>query len=348
MPYKVVSKILAFRLMLLLPEVISPQQTVFIASWHISDNVSLTQEFLIGFNAKTTSRQEVVSIDFRKAFDILRWDAIDVALECLGIDDMFWELVQACLHWATFSALVEGFPILIIQTSKRVWKGNPLSPLLFIVMLEYMFGLTRTTIGSKQYESFTIGSAKLESHIYFVDDAMFFSRALTCTFITLHKILDDFSIFPRLEINPEELCCFFCHESMMVRDLPPSLDFECNNCRLSIWRSVWLVVQSTTKILTFFFRPSQHSHLLEQLHPLVQGAHATCQMGFYGEVLINTSFKETPSRKTHLTLLGHWLINLYEGNSMRLHGLKWPYHMKKEELAWATSKGFSTWQQSRK
>lgn len=106
MTYKIFSKILASRLMAILPGIISPNHTAFIRGRRITDAIGLAQEFTQSFNCKSTSRHTYVTIDFSKAFDTLRWDAIDAAMELMGIDETFRRLVMLCVTSASVSALV--------------------------------------------------------------------------------------------------------------------------------------------------------------------------------------------------------------------------------------------------
>lgn len=150
-------------LMHTLPKLISPHQTTFIPRHHINKNISPNPKFLMGFNAKSMSRWATISIDFCKAFDTLHWDAIDVSLEALGFNDIFRKLIQACLHFVSFSTLIEGSPMTIIQASHGVHQGDLLSPLLFIVVLEYLSTLTRLVLEDRIYDLYTMGRAKVIS-----------------------------------------------------------------------------------------------------------------------------------------------------------------------------------------
>lgn len=87
--YKIFSKILACRLSIILPGIISPNQTTFIRGRRIIDAIGLAQEFTQSFNCKSTSRRVCITIDFSKAFDTIRWDAIDVIMEVIGINETF-------------------------------------------------------------------------------------------------------------------------------------------------------------------------------------------------------------------------------------------------------------------
>lgn len=76
-----------------------------------------------------------------------------------------------------------------------------MSPMLFIVILEYLSGLSKEATSSKCYELYTMGGTKVESHLVFANDVIFFGRVSTCTFYTLQGILEDFLNFLGLTIN---------------------------------------------------------------------------------------------------------------------------------------------------
>lgn len=59
---------------------------------------------------------------------------------------------------------------------------DPLSLLLFIMILQYLSSLTRHVVDHKHYELYMLGDVKVESHLLFVDDVIFFSRASKKTF----------------------------------------------------------------------------------------------------------------------------------------------------------------------
>lgn len=88
--YKIFAKILASRLMVILPGLISTNRTAFIKGQRISEAVGLAQEFTQAYNCKSTSRRAFITIDFAKAaFDTLRWDAIEVVIKLMRINPSF-------------------------------------------------------------------------------------------------------------------------------------------------------------------------------------------------------------------------------------------------------------------
>lgn len=79
--YKVISKMIADLSTTTLPPLISKNQTVFIKSRQISNNIALTPEFSKDFNSKSSSRRALISVDFTKDFDSDCLDVMDHMLE---------------------------------------------------------------------------------------------------------------------------------------------------------------------------------------------------------------------------------------------------------------------------
>lgn len=74
----------------------------FLKGQWIYDAINLTQEFTHPFNNVEISRHAFTMNNFFKAFDMLRWDSIDVMLENLGFDEVFRELVMNCVKSPLF------------------------------------------------------------------------------------------------------------------------------------------------------------------------------------------------------------------------------------------------------
>lgn len=68
----------------------------------IADNLILAQEFTMGFKDKSFSARAMISIDFGKAFDCLRWDGIEVIMEKLGFGTMTRKLMKAYISSTSF------------------------------------------------------------------------------------------------------------------------------------------------------------------------------------------------------------------------------------------------------
>lgn len=99
------------------------------------------------------------------------------------------------------STLVEGSPTEIIRHKKGLRQGDPLSPLLFVIVIEYLSRLVKLSMSSRRLELYTSGVVAVESHLAFADDVVFFCRASVKSFNTLKEILEEFESFSGLKIN---------------------------------------------------------------------------------------------------------------------------------------------------
>lgn len=176
-------------------------QMAFVKGCRISDAIGLAQKFTQAFNCKSTSRQACITIDFAKAFDTIRWDAIDVVMELMGVDQTFRQLITTCVSTASVSALVEGSPTKTINLQKGLRQGDPLSPFLFVMVIEYLTRLVKGAVRYRKLVLYTIGGVQIESYLAFAGDATFFCRASSKSLMTLKEVLTEFESFSGLRIN---------------------------------------------------------------------------------------------------------------------------------------------------
>ncbi|KAM2788853.1 hypothetical protein COP1_009437 [Malus domestica] len=79
--YKVLSKVLANRLKVLLPQIISPSQNAFVAGRHIQDNIGIVHE-MFHFLKGRTAKQKFelgIKLDMHKGYDRVEWDFLDAS-----------------------------------------------------------------------------------------------------------------------------------------------------------------------------------------------------------------------------------------------------------------------------
>ena len=70
----------------------------------------------------------IFKVDFEKAFDSLRWDFLDLAMDKLGFGIKWCSWIYGCLRNARSSVLVNGSPTIEFEIFKGLRQGDPLSP----------------------------------------------------------------------------------------------------------------------------------------------------------------------------------------------------------------------------
>ena len=99
--YKIISKVLANRLKLILPQLISPTQSAFVP-WHlIIDNVLVAYETLHAMHIRKKGAL-ALKLDVSKAYDRVEWGFLKGMMIKLGFPEVWVERVMSCLYTFLF------------------------------------------------------------------------------------------------------------------------------------------------------------------------------------------------------------------------------------------------------
>ncbi|GKF05192.1 RNA-directed DNA polymerase, eukaryota, reverse transcriptase zinc-binding domain protein, partial [Tanacetum coccineum] len=95
--YKIIAKILANRLVVVLGDIVNEVQSAFIADRQILDGPFILNEVLQW--CKSKKKQSLIfKVDFEKAYDSVRWDFLDEVLKKFGFGDKWCTWIQSCLR----------------------------------------------------------------------------------------------------------------------------------------------------------------------------------------------------------------------------------------------------------
>jgi hypothetical protein len=74
--------------------------------------------------------------DLKKDNDCIDWDFLRLILIQLDFGSMVTNLLMSCVISATYAVLINGEPSSFFQQGRGLRQGCPLSPLLFILVME--------------------------------------------------------------------------------------------------------------------------------------------------------------------------------------------------------------------
>ena len=194
MVYKIVLKVIVARLRPLLDQVISPLQTAFILGRKGTDNAILVQELIhIVSRKKGKVGYMAIKIDLEKAYDKLEWSFIMEMLTKINLPQGLIKLIMSCISSVNTSILLNGARLDQFFPSRGIRQGDPLSPYIFIICMEFLGHLIEAKCSSKSWNPVKSARGGLAfSHLFFADDLVLFARADHDNCTIVREVLDEF------------------------------------------------------------------------------------------------------------------------------------------------------------
>ena len=112
---------------------------------------------------------------------------------------------MCCISTVKFSILINSSPSDFFGSSRGIRSGDPLSPLLFDIVMEGLSRMLDVAATNSQFSGFSIGnttgSSVMVSHLLFADDTHIFCNTDPTQIASLRAILARFEEVSGLRIN---------------------------------------------------------------------------------------------------------------------------------------------------
>ena len=126
-------------------------------------------------------------------------------LERCGFSDKWRQWISFCLSTVIFSILINGTPHGFFGSSRGLWQCNPLSPLLFVLVMEAVGKMLDKTVHEGCLSGFSVGVSAgrslMVSHLFFADDTLIFCDANINQMLILRMVLIWFEAVSGLKVN---------------------------------------------------------------------------------------------------------------------------------------------------
>ncbi|GKA09496.1 RNA-directed DNA polymerase, eukaryota [Tanacetum coccineum] len=207
--YKIIGKILANRLSLVIDDIISQEQSAFMKGRQIMDGPIILNEVIAWCKSKK-EQSLLFKVDFQKVFDSVRWDHLDDILGKFAFGNKWCGWIQGCLLSSKAPVLVNGSPTGEFTFHRGLRQGDPLYPFLFILVMESLHVSFQRLIDRGMFTPISVGNDNLVpiSHLFYADDAMFIGK-WTCENVNvLMMMLHCFFLASSLKINVQKSSIF--------------------------------------------------------------------------------------------------------------------------------------------
>ena len=200
---KLFSKCLALRLAPRMHELVRLNQSAFIRGRQIHENFKTVQLTCRWLHARRCPAV-LLKIDLAKAFDSVAWPLLLEVLEHAGFPLRWRDWISAMLRTASTKVLVNGRPGNRIYHARGLRQGDPLSPLLFVIVMEVLNALIHE---ADRRAIFTPLLDRIKQHTFvYADDLVIFLSPNVNDFTNMRRILDLFAGASGLVTNVDK--CF--------------------------------------------------------------------------------------------------------------------------------------------
>ncbi|XP_028549034.1 uncharacterized protein LOC114579204 [Dendrobium catenatum] len=223
--YKIIAKIIANRMKLVMPLIIHSSQGGFIHKRIISDNILLAADILGTFNIKDKHKYLCAKFDITKSFDTVSRDFLYKLLEAKGFPNMFINWIKACTSNIHFSIFINGVLEGYFNSTSGIRQGYPLSPYLFSIIMDVLSSILDHAVSNNTFQPIKAGNCFV-SHLMFADDLLVFGSATTRNAHSINSILQEFAGSTGLKVNPLKSSILISKNTIEAEDICNTLNIH--------------------------------------------------------------------------------------------------------------------------
>ncbi|GJX98275.1 RNA-directed DNA polymerase, eukaryota, reverse transcriptase zinc-binding domain protein [Tanacetum coccineum] len=199
--YKIIAKILANRLSKVIDQIVSKEQSTFIDGRQILDGPVILSE-IIEWYKKRKKKLLIFKVDFEKAFDSISWNYLIHILDSFGFGNKWCSWIKACLNSSRASILINGSPTSEFSIKRGLRQGDPLSPFLFILVMEGLHNAFEEAVGNGLITGVNIKNSTINvSHLFYADDVIITTDWNAKDMDNIIRVLHVFYLASGLKIN---------------------------------------------------------------------------------------------------------------------------------------------------
>ena len=178
----------------------------------ITDNVLVAYEALHTMHGQKNgkTRSLALKLDVSKVYDKVEWNFLKQIMLKLGFPGDWVDRVMSCVTSTSFSILINDKPFGMINPTRGLRQGDPLSPYLFLLCVEGFTSLLQKAELEGRIHGVSIcRRAPKISHILFADDSLLFCQATERETQETFDVLKLYAKASRQCLNMEKSLVYF-------------------------------------------------------------------------------------------------------------------------------------------
>lgn len=196
---KLFAKVLALRLAPRLSSMISTNQSAFIAGRCIHHNFLLVQQTTRLLHNLKTPRM-LLKLDIARAFDSVSWPFLLQVLQHLDFGHRWRDWISILLSTASTRVMTNGHPGPPIDHACGLRQGDPISPMLFTIVIDVLNSLLLQAVDTGLLQRLTTRHVASSISLY-ADDVVIFCHPDSHDIATVHELLRLFGVASGLRTN---------------------------------------------------------------------------------------------------------------------------------------------------
>ena len=179
-------------------------QSAFVKGRCIHDNFLLVQQ-TARFLHQQKQPRILVKLDISKAFDSVSWPFLLEVLQRRGFGPTWRNMISGLLGSSSSRVLLNGVPGEIIHHRRGLRQGGPLSPMLFILVMDVLNGLIVKASNEGLLQPLSLRRIQHRISLY-ADDVVLFLRPTASELQLVDELLQLFGTASGLRTNIQKSC----------------------------------------------------------------------------------------------------------------------------------------------
>ncbi|XP_049406369.1 uncharacterized protein LOC125870045 [Solanum stenotomum] len=188
--------------------IVAENQSAFVQGRSMMHNVLICHDLLRHYNRKNVSPRCLMKIDLKKAYDMVSWEFLEEVLTGFRFPEGFIKWIMMCVTTTMFYMKVNGENHGYFAGRRGLRQGDPASPLLFVLVMEYLSRTLRNMSMLPDFKYHPMCKKVQLTHLIFADDLMIFCKGNLASVSRVMEALAHFSAATGLEANMEKSSVF--------------------------------------------------------------------------------------------------------------------------------------------